>query len=71
MAPGRLSALDVGICLPEAAAAGSDCTESMRLHKLDDYADYLVELEAQNISYIPVTWSAFGRPHPAARWLLV
>ena len=37
---GRLSALDVGICSPEAAAAGDDCTESMRQRKLNDYAAY-------------------------------
>jgi len=63
--PGRQSALDVGICSPEAAAAGTDCVESMRLRKLGDYAAHLPALERQNIVYQPMTWSAFGRPHAA------
>ena len=68
--PGRLSALDVGICSPEAAAAGDDCTEGMRQRKLNNYAAHLGELEAQNVVYEPVTWSAFGRPHPATTKVL-
>ena len=60
-----MSALDVGICSPEAADAGADCTESMRLRKLQDYAPHLSALEWQNIVYTPVTWSCFGRPHSA------
>ena len=68
--PGRLSALDVGICSPEAAAAGADCTESMRQRKLHFYAQHLTELEAQNIVYKPLTWSCFGRPHAAVTEVL-
>jgi len=64
--PGRLSALDVGICSPDATAAGHDCTESMRLRKLGDYGSHLGTLERQNIEYRPMVWSAYGRPHPAA-----
>ena len=56
--PGRLSALDVGICSPEAAAAGEDCAESMQRRKLNDYAAHQRELQVQNILYEPVTWSA-------------
>jgi hypothetical protein len=61
--PGRLSALDVGICPPDSAAAGDDCTESMRLRKLNDYSSHLGALERQNIEYRPMVWSAYGRPH--------
>jgi hypothetical protein len=64
--PGRLSALDVGICSPDAGAAGDDCTESMRLRKLSDYGSHLGALERQNIEYRPMVWSAYGRPHSAA-----
>ena len=63
--PGRLSALDVGVTSPEATGAGEDCTESMRLRKLNDYGRHLASLERQNIVYQPMVWSAFGRPHVA------
>ena len=64
--PGRLSARDVGICSPDSSAAGADCTESMRLRKLNDYSDHLGSLERQNIEYRPMVWGTYGRPHPAA-----
>ncbi len=62
-AHGRLSALDVGICSPDSVDAGDDCTESMRQRKLGDYSAHLPALESQNITYTPMTWSAYGRPH--------
>ena len=62
---GRLSAMDVGICSPDAADAGEDCTDTMRQRKLQDYGPYLCELEAQGITYTPMIWSCYGRPHQA------
>jgi len=64
-APGRLSALDVGICSPEAADVGADRTESTKLRRLPDFAPHLSALERQSIVYTPVNWSCFGRPHSA------
>ena len=66
----RLAALDVGICSPCAAGAGSDCVESMRQRKLARMADYTAELEGAGVEYRPITFSCFGRPHPEAKQLL-
>ena len=62
---GRLSAMDVGICSPDAGDAGDDCTESMRQRKLGFYAAHSRALEAQGIVYTPMVWSCYGRPHQA------
>ena len=37
----------------------------MRLRKLNDYGSHLDSMATHNIVYRPVTWSAFGRAHPA------
>ena len=34
--------------------------------KRNRYAPYSIELEYNGISYVPIVWSAFGRPHEAA-----
>ena len=59
-----LKALDVGIASPDAANAGDDCTVSMYARKVETYAPYAAILDQQNITYQPVVWSAYGRPHP-------
>ena len=58
------TALDVSICSPHASEAGVDCTQSRVQAKLQHYGPHLATLLRQNISYSPVVWSAYGRPHP-------
>ena len=58
------TALDVSICSPHASEAGADCTQSRVQAKLQHYGSHLDSLLRQNISYSPVVWSAYGRPHP-------
>ena len=58
------TALDVSICSPHASEAGADCTQSKVQAKLLHYGPHLDSLLRQNISYSPVVWSAYGRPHP-------
>ena len=58
------TALDVSICSPHASEAGTDCTQSRVEAKLEYYALHLAALLRQNISYTPIVWSAYGRPHP-------
>ena len=57
------TALDVGIASPDATDAGTDCVETMRRRKIEYYRPYTDRLERQNISYCPLVWSAYGRPH--------
>ena len=56
-------ALDVGISAPHSLHAGLDCTETMKQTKMRYYGPYLEELERQNIKYVPITLSCFGRRH--------
>ena len=58
------TALDVSICSPHALEAGTDCTQSRVEAKLEYYGPHLAALLRQNISYTPIVWSAYGRPHP-------
>ena len=58
------TALDVSICSPHASEAGVDCTQSRVQAKLEHYGPHLAALLRQNISYTPIVWSAYGRPHP-------
>ena len=58
------TALDVSICSPHALEAGTDCTQSRVEAKLGYYGPHLAALLRQNISYTPIVWSAYGRPHP-------
>ena len=69
--PGRLAALDVGVTCPDAAGAGIDCVESMVLAKRATYANHGDELRRAGITYQPVVWSAYGRPHPDSIRILV
>eukprot|EP00973_Karenia_brevis_P028436 3918763-Karenia_brevis.AAC.2 len=59
-----LTALDIGIASPDASHAGDDCTATMYANKLATYAPYSDVLDRQNITYQPLIWSAYGRPHP-------
>ena len=58
------TALDVSICSPHASEAGADCTQSRVQAKHQYCGPHLDSLLRQNISYCPVVWSAYGRPHP-------
>ena len=58
-----VTALDVGITSPDSTHAGTDCAASMFQRKMDYYRPYFGVLEQQNIEYIPLTWSSYGRPH--------
>ena len=58
------TALDVSICSPHASEAGVNCTQSRVQAKLEHYGPHLAALLRQNISYTPIVWSAYGRPHP-------
>ncbi|CAE8635350.1 unnamed protein product [Polarella glacialis] len=62
--PGLTSALDVGIASPDAAHAGADCAEAMRVRKRAVYSRFLPALEAEGIEYRPLVWSCWGREHP-------
>ena len=58
------------MCSPDAVGAGTDCVEAMRQRKAGEYADHFEEMEAQGVFYRPVTFSAYGRPHPDATAML-
>jgi hypothetical protein len=64
--PGRLAALDVGVTSPHRPAAGDDACAAMHASKLAVYAPYSAELAASGVAYLPLVWSAYGRPHPEA-----
>ena len=65
-ASGSTTALDVGITSPDCGTAGTDCCQSMYQRKRDRYAPHITELERNGITYVPIVWSAYGRPHEAA-----
>jgi hypothetical protein len=56
-------ALDIGICSPDAHDAGTDCVEAMYRSKSAYYEPYRDSLDRQVITYLPLIWSAYGRPH--------
>ena len=64
------TALDIGIASPDARNAGDECTESGYATKLAYYAPYQRVLERQNVTYQPLVWSAYGRPHPRTTTIL-
>ena len=62
----RPAALDVSVACPDSAGAGTDCCSAVAQEKLEKYAPYLDELWAEGISYVPLVWSCWGRPHEDA-----
>ena len=59
-----MTALDIGICCPDACNAGSDCCDSMYCAKV---AKYRPHLEVQHeFEYRPLVFSCYGRVHPEA-----
>ena len=57
------TAFDISICSPQDQQAGADCTQTRHEAKLAYCGPHLPSLFHQNISYIPIVWSAHGRPH--------
>jgi len=62
--PGSQAALDIGVCSPDAAGAGSDCVESMWVRKRDHYREHLETMESAGLRYLPIVVSCYGRVHP-------
>ena len=56
-------ALDVGICSPDAVGAGDDCVDTMYRGRAAPYEPHLDTLVRQHITYQPLIWSSYGRPH--------
>ena len=66
-APGRLSAIDVGVTRSAIAVAeGEDAAEAMWRRKMRERAAIREELEDGGVVYVPVVWTHLGRPHPQA-----
>jgi hypothetical protein len=42
----------------------------MHQRKLDYYGQHFGARERQNIEYMPVVWSSYGRPHPRTTAIL-
>ena len=65
-----LTAIDIGIASPDAQHAGDDCLEAMYTRKVSHYEDHREALDRQNITYEPMLFSCYGRPHARATTLL-
>ena len=63
---GRIAA-DISIVSPDAQLAGSDCTATRYASKVERYSPHLQTLLDQGITYKPLVWSCYGRPHPVAK----
>ena len=63
---GCVTALDVGIASPAAAAAGNDAAESMRHRKIGEREPVRRELEDAGIVYKPFVFTTYGRPDAGA-----
>ena len=62
--PGCRAALDIGVSSPDATGSGADCCEAMFQRKLDKYRPHFASLSAQEVRYMPLTFSCYGRLHP-------
>ena len=49
--------------LPFDMTIDADCTQTRHEAKLAHYSPHLPSLLRENISYTPIVWSAYGRPH--------
>jgi hypothetical protein len=68
--PGCLAALDVGVMAPEASGAGKDCCAALRRRKLHEHEPYEDAMRKAGLSYVPLAWSGFGRPHAVTHTVL-
>ena len=57
------AALGDAICSPHAQGAGTDCTRSRLVAKLNHDGAHLPSPFRQKISCTPIAWSTHGRPH--------
>ena len=62
--PGRMAALDIGICSPDACGAGADCCDSMHDKKIHKYREFLNGRQGDDFIYCPLVFSCYGRIHP-------
>ena len=63
---GGCAALDVGVASPWATEAGDDACASMVRRKLRQSAPWAAEAREAGLDYVPVVFSALGRPHEEA-----
>ena len=63
---GGCAALDVGVASPWATGAGADACASMVRRKLRQSAPWAAEAREAGLDYVPVVFSALGRPHEEA-----
>ena len=68
--PGRMAALDIGICSPDACGAGEDCCDSMHNSKIKRYGQFLEGKSGPGFVYCPLIFSCYGRVHPETMAIL-
>ena len=68
--PGCRAALDIGIMSPDATGAGTDCCRAIFEKKCKDYSKYRQELADDQVEYIPLAFSSYGRIHPTSLAIL-
>lgn len=61
--PGRMAALDIGICRPDVCKAGEDRCDSMYRDKIKRYNQFLVGRTGPGFDYCPLVFSCYGRVH--------
>ena len=62
--PEAEACVDVTIRSPEVSDAGGDCVQKGYNDKIEKWQRVYTALERQNIKYIPMVWSHWGRtPH--------
>jgi hypothetical protein len=64
---GCTAALDVGITASGASETDADPAETMHNKKARERMPIQATLAAQNIRYVPIVWTSYGRPHEAAK----
>ena len=63
--PRRSAALDVCIASPNASGVAGDAAEAACRRKLRRYRNAIPEVAEAGIAFIPMVWTADGRPHHA------
>ena len=53
----------MGICSPDAVAAGVDCCETMFQEKMNKYREHMVSSDAE-FENCPLIYSCYGRINP-------
>ena len=68
--PNRDAAIDVTVVSPEAGYAGMDCVQNAFRRKLEKHVDVLEEWRGSNMTFQPMVWSHWGRPHHNTRMIM-